>query len=89
MIVHSNLFAPQGIPLLLLHLMFNLLVLVSTRTHCISVRRSRTRDWAPDTFRSLSDILFQAYLAIATQCFSATTPCAVGVIVPLGAVVYI
>ncbi len=40
-------------------------------------------------FRSLSTILFQAYLAIATQCFSATTPCEAGVIVPLAILVYL
>ncbi len=32
---------------------------------------------------------FRCILAIATQCFSATTPCEVGVIVPLAALVYI
>ncbi len=89
MIFHSNFFVPQGIPLSFLHVGFDIGVLVSVMTFCITVRRRRTRDCATDTFRSLSNILFQAYLAIATGCFSATTPCKAGVIVPLAAVVYI
>ena len=86
---HSSPFVPQGIPLSVLQLGFDFGVFVSIRTHCISVKHRRTRDWAPNMFRSLSNILFQEYLAIATQCFSATIPCEAGVIVLLGAVIYI